>query len=323
MSRPTIEDVLVRLRARQEIDAKVAVVVAHPDDETIGLGPFLHLFRHLTLIHVTDGAPRDLRDVRAAGFDTCAAYAAARAGELRAALQVGGCSARSDLAAEVSACRPGTHPHPVAGDRAHVAQGAVAPAGTDLHPAGDPGDASARFGPGSDGSVRLPVADQSASLDLGGLAACLRAWLAGMDVVFTHAYEGGHPDHDAVAFAVAASGVPVIEMAGYHAAPDGGIEVGVFLGPAPPAFPLTPEETGRRDAMLGCFDTQQRTLAPFIGWTEVQLRPAPAYDFTRLPAARAYYDGFSWGMTGARWCALAAEALAGMAAENRSRTRRS
>ncbi len=65
-------------------------MVAHPDDETIGAGASLRLFRDLLLVHVTDGAPANLADATRAGFATRAAYAAARRAELAAALAAGG-----------------------------------------------------------------------------------------------------------------------------------------------------------------------------------------------------------------------------------------
>jgi N-acetylglucosamine malate deacetylase 2 len=78
------------LARRAPIEAPVALVVAHPDDETIGAGASLHLFRNLLLVHVTDGAPRNLSDAKAYGFADAAAYAAARRAELAAALEAGG-----------------------------------------------------------------------------------------------------------------------------------------------------------------------------------------------------------------------------------------
>ena len=45
------------------------------------------------------------------------------------------------------------------------------------------------------------------------LARVLRPLLAGTRVVVTHAYEGGHPDHDAVAFAVHAAVAEVLGAA--------------------------------------------------------------------------------------------------------------
>ena len=54
------------------------IVVAHPDDETIGLGAQLGRFEDALLVHVTDGAPRDGDDARNYGFASVADYAAAR-----------------------------------------------------------------------------------------------------------------------------------------------------------------------------------------------------------------------------------------------------
>ncbi len=86
--------------------------------------------------------------------------------------------------------------------------------------------------------------------------------------------------------------------------------MGRFLPDAVPiVVPLTEQERARREAMLACFTTQRSTLAPFFGWTEERFRPAPRYDFTRPASSHVYYDAFDWGMTSARWCALAAQAL--------------
>src|SRR5205814_9647467 len=78
------------LRRGEPIEAPVALVVAHPDDETLSVGASLALFRHLTLVHVTDGAPRALHDAQAAGFGTARDYAAARLRELRKARDAAG-----------------------------------------------------------------------------------------------------------------------------------------------------------------------------------------------------------------------------------------
>lgn len=86
-----MSDVLFRLMQRSPVDImSVALVAAHPDDETIGAGASLHLFRRLLLVHVTDGAPRRLQDAAAAGFASAVSYAEARRRELKAALDIGG-----------------------------------------------------------------------------------------------------------------------------------------------------------------------------------------------------------------------------------------
>src|ERR1051325_5216230 len=44
--------------------SRLAIVAAHPDDETIGAGAYLARLSQAIFIHVTDGAPRDMRDAR-------------------------------------------------------------------------------------------------------------------------------------------------------------------------------------------------------------------------------------------------------------------
>lgn len=148
------------------------------------------------------------------------------------------------------------------------------------------------------------------------------------EVVFTHPYEGGHPDHDACAFAVHHASalahqrdgrVPlIVEATFYHAGPQG-IATGSFLeegrGVPEAAYPLTAEERERKRRLLECFATQQETLRYFRVECE-QFRVAPAYDFKRPPhAPPVFYDQFPWGMTSARFCELAGEAEAYLAKE--------
>ena len=251
----------------------VAVVAAHPDDEVLGLGTRLPLLGNgLLLIHVTDGAPRDMTDASRAGCATREDYAALRRRELEAALRTAGASA--DLA-------------------------------------------------------MLGAVDQEASLDLAGLARRLAALLrdrGAPDIIVTHPYEGGHPDHDAACFIVhaacrellgPAAAPAIVEMASYHDR-NGSIAPLEFLdnadGGGEVALPLTAAEQDLKRRLLACFTTQQGTLQYFPTGIE-RFRPAPAYDFTAPPhAGTLFYERFGWGgMTGERWRALAKEAVEALA----------
>ncbi|WP_263418604.1 PIG-L deacetylase family protein [Terriglobus albidus] len=166
----------------------------------------------------------------------------------------------------------------------------------------------------------LEVPDQEASLHLVDLTGKI-LWLLRQDkpeVLFTHPYEGGHPDHDACAFVVHCAiqqmrnegyRYPVIvEPAFYHQGPHG-IETGCFLpdGNDTPEvlYRLTSDERQHKRELFACFATQQETLKYFPLQHEA-FRIAPEYDFAEPPhRGRVFYDQFSWGMTPRHFCELA------------------
>lgn len=170
--------------------------------------------------------------------------------------------------------------------------------------------------------VALGLADQTAAFRIRAIAERLAALLGaiGPRAILTHAYEGGHPDHDSVAAAVAiaaGSSCPaptVLEMPFYHREREAMV-TGRFL-PAPEApevaIVLSPAEQARKRAMLDGYATQRAMLARF-GCTVERFRTVPAgRDFTRPPHdPPLWYELFDWGIDGRRWRALAAEALAG------------
>jgi N-acetylglucosamine malate deacetylase 2 len=169
----------------------------------------------------------------------------------------------------------------------------------------------------------LGMADRASWLAMAEFARSIAAWLKRERpaAVFVQPYEGGHPDHDAVAFAVYAGcrlnemneeWVPaVIEMASYYAAGNGRATAsflpsrGVVV-----SLNLSAAERRRKRLMLDCFVTQRETLAGFDTETE-QFRLAPRYNFTQPPHAGAlYYGHYDWGISGAKWRRYAAAALA-------------
>ena len=271
------------------------VVVAHPDDEIVGAGSRLPLLREARFVYVSDGAPREGSDAARHGL-SIDGYRQARRRELEAAL--GLCGIAPDQVIDLG----------------------VRDQETSLHLA--------------------EIARRLADL--------MQRW--DVRAVLTQPYEGGHPDHDATAFGVHAAvallrargrglrqaqperiGVPperigdqaarngaivpeIVEMAGYHAGPRGP-EAAVFLPHAHAdahamTVSLDAAAQDRKRALIACHATQRETLARFPLDAE-RFRPAPAYDFTQPPhTGPLHYEQHPWGMTGARFRELAAQALA-------------
>lgn len=253
----------ITARERPRLAGPVAIVLAHPDDETLACGALLSRLADLTLVHVTDGAPRDGRDARRHGFPGPAAYAAARRSELGAAMAVAGAS-------------------------------------------------NARL-------VALEMPDQEAALALADIARRLVGLLGEVELVLTHAVEGGHPDHDATAFAVRAAvallrvqerAPTVVEMPLYRAGPDGGWLLRSFADrPAGVELRLTEAESAMKARMVAAHASQRETLAGFSLETELYRLASPCD--VRVPpnGGAVLYERHPWGMTQPRFAELALAAL--------------
>ena len=173
------------------------------------------------------------------------------------------------------------------------------------------------------------VVDQEAWRDLGALTRRVVALCTRLrpTLLITHPYEGGHPDHDATAFAahaacalMAASGAapPVlVEQTSYHADPARPDRLATAeFRDVPGAHPaatveLNAAERARKGAMCVAYASQARVLAHFPVAVE-RFRRAPAYDFARPPATPIWYERLGWSVTAADVSAaarVAAEAL--------------
>lgn len=164
--------------------------------------------------------------------------------------------------------------------------------------------------------------DQEAVFEIGLLAERFANSIAEIrpEIVITHAYEGGHPDHDsaAVVTTIATSSLEnpplVLEMTSYHAR-DGRCVTGEFLNSDPRSecfFELSREDRERKRQMMDTYASQRLVLENFPIDCE-RLRLAPEYDFGKSPhPGKLWYECMGWPMTGARWRELATSALASL-----------
>jgi len=168
--------------------------------------------------------------------------------------------------------------------------------------------------------LQCSFTDKDTYLNLTALVAQLDSHVAAVNpsLVLAPAYEGGHPDHDAVAFAVAAvhkrrPSFEHWEFPLYHANAKGDMVSGTFVSPIrccpEEVIVLTSEECLLKSQMLGCFETQKEILQRFTVDCE-RFRRAPVYDFTKAPHPGALlYERWGWGISGEAWRHRAREAL--------------
>ncbi len=139
------------------------------------------------------------------------------------------------------------------------------------------------------------------------------------ELILTHPYEGGHPDHDSVALCVHAAchllrskhetDITIAEFASYHAGPEG-TEVECFLDQKPSdTFRLSESQRAGKLELFRCYPTQANVLQWFPCAYE-PVRRAPQYDFAHAPhPGKLHYEQFNWGVDGETWRTVATPAL--------------
>jgi N-acetylglucosamine malate deacetylase 2 len=189
--------------------------------------------------------------------------------------------------------------------------------------------ALALAGVASERTHALGFGDQELSFGLVDAARKLQALVEQLrpDLVLTHAYEGGHPDHDATAFAIhaalarLASPPALLEFGLYH------LRDGVLRTLEPPflhgfettTLPLDAATSARKSAMCDAYVSQRAVIAGFPRDVE-RLRRAPAWNFAASPLPETlYYERHAWGVTGPEWRTLATQAWRTLGLAPRSR----
>ena len=172
-------------------------------------------------------------------------------------------------------------------------------------------------------SYNLGIPDQATGDNLVATVRHLMPRLkTGFDYVITHAYEGGHADHDSTAFCVHAACAliareggtpPLIVEAPLYSAPDGEFVWGRFLphddaGPVS-VFPLSSGEQERKRRMFECHASQRQVFTN-VGLEKESFRQAPRYHFSAPPHAGTIgYAQFMGAGAGRAWRRRAWEAM--------------
>lgn len=172
--------------------------------------------------------------------------------------------------------------------------------------------------------VDFAIPDHRASHCLANLTKQITTFLqqSGADIVVTHPYEGGHPDHDATAFATHAalrllkeSGLrpPVLFEMALHPSEDFKAKLPEFLpGSERETTTLLLDERAAelKQRMFACFETQRESLKASPVGPE-KFRQPSHYNFSNPPqTGKLHYENFAWALRSNEWQALARKALA-------------
>jgi N-acetylglucosamine malate deacetylase 2 len=160
-----------------------------------------------------------------------------------------------------------------------------------------------------------PFADQQLFLRLREAAAALTGYVERFrpQALLTHAYEGGHPDHDACCFVASVvaqqSGLPIWEMPLYARDSNGNVVQQKFLRATGGEVTIeaSPAEQHRKGRMLQAYGSQREVVSAFDSSIE-RLRPLYHYDFTKPPhEGKLNYEHWEWEMTAEQLCSAFAK----------------
>jgi len=232
-----------------ELLNRTLVIVAHPDDESVGAGALIQRMHEVAVVFCTDGGPRDRYFW--SSYGTRQDYVRVRHQEAELAAKIGGVK-------------------------------------------------KLNFFSIPDQELHKYLLDALTQLEQ--LVGEFRP-----DAILTHAYEGGHPDHDCCAFLshilAAQYQLPAWEMPLYHRSRQRMI-CQQFQPPAGHSETLWVEgaELERKRGMVGSYVSQIQALEAFDLQVE-RFRPQLSYDFLRPPNTELInYEAWQWRMDAAELC---------------------
>jgi N-acetylglucosamine malate deacetylase 2 len=247
----------------------VALVVAHPDDEVIGLGGHLAMLqRGIQVIHLNSGSVDNDVWPRKCGFTDRYVYRAKRAAELAEVLRLSG----------------------------------IAP----------------------EQWCSFDIPDLEAPFHLVASIERLARIFAQHDtrLVFTHAYEGGNPDHDACAFIVWAavslleSDIPILEMPYYRQWAYAWLRPRLLQqsfipnGESVYGRLLTPEQREQKRRLLAVYQSQAEALRHFSVEREYFRRARPVQGLPNNGRLALYKEA---GLPAEQWLRLMSSAQRALA----------